>query len=67
MVKGSKNDFYKIASVTKLINMNTRDTPRSTMSDEEMINDYPRLKREYTLLHEEYRRLKNKNINGHVR
>ena len=34
-----------------------RDTPRPTMSDEEMVKDYPRLKREYTLLHEEYRRL----------
>ena len=35
-----------------------RDTPRPTMSREEMADDYPRLKREYTLLHEEYRRLK---------
>jgi|GEM_PF-3573923 hypothetical protein len=32
-----------------------RDTPRSTMTDEEMIKDYPRLKREYTRLHENYR------------
>ena len=31
------------------------DTPRSTMSDEEMVKDYPRLAREYTLLHQDYR------------
>jgi hypothetical protein len=37
-----------------------RDTPRPTMSRDEMADDYPRLKREYTLLHEEYRRLKSK-------
>jgi hypothetical protein len=33
----------------------TRETPRPTMSDEEMVNDYPRLSREYTLLHQDYR------------
>lgn len=32
-----------------------RDTPRSTMTDEEMVKDYPRLAREYTLLHQDYR------------
>jgi hypothetical protein len=32
-----------------------RDTPRPTMSDEEMVKDYPRLAREYTLLHQDYR------------
>ena len=32
-----------------------RDTPRPTMSDEEKIKDYPRLAREYTLLHQDYR------------
>jgi hypothetical protein len=32
-----------------------RDTPRPTMSDEEMVKDYPRLSREYTLLHQDYR------------
>lgn len=32
-----------------------RDTPKPTMSDEEMIKDYPRLAREYTLLHQDYR------------
>jgi len=32
-----------------------RDTARSTMTDEEMIKDYPRLKREYTLLHQDYK------------
>ena len=30
---------------------------RPTMTDEEMLNDYPRLKLEYTRLHEDYRRL----------
>lgn len=33
------------------------ETPRSTMTDKEMVEDYPRLKLEYTRLHEEYRRL----------
>ncbi|MBL87187.1 MAG: hypothetical protein CMO82_11075 [Winogradskyella sp.] len=37
--------------------MKTRDTAEPTMSREEMADDYSRLKREYTLLHEEYRRL----------
>ena len=32
-----------------------RDTPRPTMTDEEMVKDYPRLSREYTLLHQDYR------------
>ena len=36
-----------------------RETPRPTMSDQEMIKDYPRLKLEYTRLHEEYRRFQN--------
>jgi len=31
-----------------------RDTPRPTMSDEEMVKDYPRLAREYALLHQAY-------------
>ena len=31
------------------------DTPRSTMTDEQMLKDYSRLKREYTLLHQDYR------------
>jgi hypothetical protein len=33
------------------------DNMRPTMTDEEMLNDYPRLKLEYTRLHEDYRRL----------
>ena len=33
-----------------------RDTPRSTMTDEEMVKDYPRLAREYALLHQDYRK-----------
>lgn len=37
-----------------------RDTPLPTMTNEEMINDYPRLKRQYTLLHQEYRHLRGK-------
>jgi len=38
-----------------------RDTPRSTMTDEEMIKDYPRLRIEYTRLHQDYREaLRNK-------
>ena len=32
-----------------------RDRPRPVMTDEEMIKDYPRLKREYALLHQDYR------------
>lgn len=42
-------------------------TDRPTMTDQEMIKDYPRLKLEYTRLHEDYRRLtislKNINMN----
>ena len=41
--------------------MKIRDTSEPTMSREEMADDYIRLKREYTLLHEDYRRLKSKN------
>lgn len=33
---------------------------RPTMTDQEMLDDYPRLKLEYTRLHEDYRRLENK-------
>jgi rRNA maturation endonuclease Nob1 len=40
-----------------------RDTPRSTMSDEEMVKDYPRLAREYTLLHQDYREAIRKTLN----
>lgn len=40
-----------------------RDTPRSTMSDEEMVKDYPRLAREYTLLHQDYREAIRKPLN----
>ena len=40
-----------------------RDTPRPTMSDEEMIKDYPRLAREYTLLHQDYREAIRKPLN----
>lgn len=33
-----------------------RDTPKPTLVEiEEMVKDYPRLKREYTLLHQDYR------------
>ena len=31
------------------------DTPRPTMTDEEMVEDYLRLRREYALLHQDYR------------
>jgi hypothetical protein len=40
-----------------------RDTPRPTMSDEEMVKDYPRLAREYTLLHQDYREAIRKPLN----
>jgi len=33
---------------------------RPTMTDDEMIKDYPRLKLEYTRLHEDFRRLQSK-------
>jgi hypothetical protein len=36
--------------------MKIRDTAEPTMSREEMADDYARLKREYTLLHQDYRR-----------
>ena len=38
------------------MNDTLRDTPRSTMIDEEMVKDYPRLAREYALLHQDYRK-----------
>lgn len=44
--------------------MNRTDTPRPTMTDDEMLEDYPRLRREYTLLHEEYRRLYHQKLRG---
>lgn len=37
--------------------MKITDRPLPTMTRDEMADDYPRLKREYTLLHEDYRRL----------
>ena len=37
-----------------------RDTPKPTMTDEEIVKDYPRLKLEYTRLHQDYRRLESK-------
>ncbi len=40
-----------------------RDTPRPTMTDEEMVKDYPRLAREYTLLHQDYREAIRKPLN----
>lgn len=42
-----------------------RNTPRPTMSDEEMVKDYPRLAREYTLLHQDYREAIRKPLNIH--
>lgn len=38
---------------------------RPTMTDEEMLKDYPRLKLEYTRLHEDYRRLKREQKSEH--
>jgi len=35
---------------------------RPVMTDEQMIKDYPRLKLEYTRLHEDYRRLQSKQL-----
>ncbi len=40
-----------------------RDTPRPTMTDEEMAKDYPRLSREYALLHQDYREAIRKPLN----
>lgn len=40
-----------------------RDRPRPTMSDEEMVKDYPRLSREYALLHQDYRKAIRKPLN----
>lgn len=40
-----------------------RDTPRLTMTDEEMVKDYPRLAREYALLHQDYREAIRKPLN----
>ena len=40
-----------------------RDTPRPTMSDKDMVKDYPRLSREYTLLHQDYREAIRKPLN----
>jgi len=40
-----------------------RDTPRSTMSDKDMVKDYSRLVREYTLLHQDYREAIRKLLN----
>ena len=41
--------------INRLVMKTIRDTPRSTMTDEEMVKDYPRLAREYALLHQDYR------------
>jgi hypothetical protein len=35
---------------------------RPVMTDEQMIKDYPRLKLEYTRLHEDFRRLQSKQL-----
>jgi hypothetical protein len=35
---------------------------RPVMTDDEMIKDYPRLKLEYTRLHEDFRRLQSKQL-----
>lgn len=40
-----------------------RDRPKPTMSEEEMVKDYPRLAREYTLLHQDYREAIRKPLN----
>lgn len=46
--------------------MKIRDTAEPTMSREEMADDYARLKREYTLLHQDYRRAIRKQCDIHV-
>ena len=39
------------------------ENDKITMTSDEIIKDYPRLKLEYTRLHEDYRRLQSKQLN----